>query len=106
MGHRFLRHVQRTALLALVVPLDSRDNAAELRSQRAELAHYSPELADRRHVVVLTKLDLAAAPPQDSLDLPAHTAVVAVSAAAHTGLDRLVATLFAQATVAGRTSGA
>ena len=106
LGHRFLRHVQRTALLALVVPLDSHDIAAELRSLRAELAHYSPELADRRHVVVLTKLDLAAAPPQDSLDLPAHTAVVAVSAAAHTGLDRLVATLFAQATVAGRTSGA
>ena len=106
LGHRFLRHVQRTALLALVVPLDSHDIAAELRSLRAELAHYSPELADRRHVVVLTKLDLAAAPPQDSLDLPARTAVVAVSAAAHTGLDRLVATLFAQVAAAGRTSGA
>ena len=106
LGHRFLRHVQRTSLLALVVPVDSADIVAELQSLQDELRQYSAGLVDRPQVVVLTKLDLALAPQPDYHDLVAaglglpHSAVVAVSAASHAGLDQLATMFFAEALAA------
>jgi GTP-binding protein len=63
LGDRFLRHVERTRLLvhlldgaALLDP--SRDVVAEYEVIRRELAAYSGELAARREIVLLNKLDL------------------------------------------------
>jgi GTP-binding protein len=63
LGDRFLRHVERTRLLvhlldgaALLDP--SRDLVREHEVIRRELAAYSPELAQRREIVFLNKLDL------------------------------------------------
>jgi GTPase len=63
LGDRFLRHVERTRLLvhlldgaALLDP--SRDLVAEYDVIRRELAAYSSELAARREIVLLNKLDL------------------------------------------------
>jgi GTPase len=62
LGHRFLRHVTRSAVLVHVLdlhPLEpGRDPEADLAALEAELAAYDPELADRPAMVVANKADL------------------------------------------------
>jgi GTP-binding protein len=62
LGHRFLRHLQRTRLLLHVVdlaPLDpDADPVADARAIVKELAQYDPALAEKPRWLVLNKLDL------------------------------------------------
>ncbi|WP_435011174.1 GTPase ObgE [Tundrisphaera lichenicola] len=61
LGHEFLRHVERTRLLVHLVdavPIDGSDPVANYRAIRNELEKYSPALAARPEVLVVTKLDL------------------------------------------------
>lgn len=61
LGHDFLRHVDRTRLLVHLVdaaPLDGSDPVANYRTIRQELEHYSPALARRPELLVITKLDV------------------------------------------------
>ena len=58
LGLQFLRHIERTRLLAFLIPIDSMDWQEEYDQLRSRLAAYSPELMDRQHCVVFTKLDL------------------------------------------------
>ena len=60
LGHQFLRHVERCALLLHLVDGSEGDAAAlaeRVRVLNAELARFSPELAVRKQLVVLNKLD-------------------------------------------------
>jgi len=62
LGDEFLRHVERTRVLLHLVevePHDGLDPAAAWRTIRAELAGYSPALAAKPELVVLTKADMA-----------------------------------------------
>ena len=64
LGHEFLRHVERTRLLVHLVdafPADGSDPAANYRTIRRELALYSPSLARRPELLVLTKMDVTGA---------------------------------------------
>jgi GTPase len=61
LGHEFLRHVERTRLLVHLVdaqPIDGSDPVANYRGIRRELELYSPALAARPELIVVTKLDL------------------------------------------------
>jgi GTPase len=58
LGHRFLRHIERTRTLALLVPVDDPDPQGTYYRLRSELRQYSEELASRPHCIVLTKEDL------------------------------------------------
>ena len=61
LGHEFLRHVERTRLLVHLVeavPIDGSDPVANYRTIRHELELYSPTLAQRPEILVVTKLDL------------------------------------------------
>jgi GTP-binding protein len=90
LGHVFLQHVERTRVLACLVPLDAVDPAAVVERLRRELVLYSDELARKPFVVVLTKQDLwPAADPLPRVEVPGAEAVLAVSAAGRQGLDRL-----------------
>ncbi len=60
LGHRFLRHVERTrGLLHLVTldPAEDREPLADYRALRHELAAFDPELAKRPELVALSKAD-------------------------------------------------
>src|SRR5439155_1655530 len=59
LGLKFLQHVERTRLVAVLVAVDSPDPQASYELLLREAASYSPELAAKPHVVVLTKLDLS-----------------------------------------------
>src|SRR5215831_8940041 len=64
LGHEFLRHVERTRVLVHLVeamPSDGSDPVANYRTIRHELELYSPRLAARPEVLVVTKLDLTGA---------------------------------------------
>ncbi len=61
LGQRFLRHVERTKLLAYVLDGAAPDPWKDLETVRKEVAEFSPELAARPHLVVVNKVDLAPA---------------------------------------------
>ena len=61
LGHRFLKHVQRTRLLLHLVSMgfdEAEEPAARYAAIREELAKFDPELAERPEVILLTKADL------------------------------------------------
>jgi GTP-binding protein len=61
LGHDFLRHIERTAVLVHVLdiaPLDGSDPASNYEVVRNELQEYSMELAEKPEVIVLNKIDL------------------------------------------------
>src|SRR5450755_2849250 len=64
LGHRFLRHLQRTRLLLHIVdiaPFDGEvDPVADARAIVKELKRYDPALAEKPRWLVLNKLDLVA----------------------------------------------
>ncbi|MFS8084100.1 MAG: GTPase ObgE [Acidobacteriota bacterium] len=60
LGHRFLRHVERTKLLLHLVDVSSasgRDPLSDYEVINGELAAYDPGLASRPQIVVATKID-------------------------------------------------
>ena len=67
LGHRFLRHLQRTGLLLHLVDLAPPDPAsdpvADARAIVRELARYDEALADKPRWLVLNKIDMV--PPED-----------------------------------------
>jgi GTP-binding protein len=61
LGHRFLQHVERVSVLAMMVcasPGEDRSPEGDYEVLLRELAAYSPELAERPRVLVLGKADL------------------------------------------------
>jgi GTP-binding protein len=88
LGHRFLRHLDRTRALVVVVDLSRHDPAADLQTVRGELAAHDPGLATRPWIVVGTKADLV-----DDAEAAAFTLApdsLAVSGLTGEGIDRLV----------------
>lgn len=58
LGLRFLRHIERNALLLFMVPADSADIHNEYKILLNELAQFNPELLDKQKVIAITKCDL------------------------------------------------
>lgn len=58
LGHYFLRHIERNALLLFLVPADSQDIAADYQVLLGELRKYNPELLDKRRLLAISKSDL------------------------------------------------
>ncbi|MCC6826134.1 MAG: GTPase ObgE [Acidobacteria bacterium] len=60
LGHRFLRHVERTKLILHLVDISSlsgRDPVSDYEVINRELAKYDANLAEREQIVVATKID-------------------------------------------------
>ena len=58
LGLRFLRHIERNAMLLFMIPADSKDIAAEYKILLKELKQYNPELLDKKRVIAVTKSDM------------------------------------------------
>ena len=58
LGHRFLRHIERNALLLFMVPIDSTNIEKEYEILLNELKLYNPELLDKERVLAITKSDM------------------------------------------------
>ena len=57
-GIRFLRHIERNAVLLFMVSAEEEDIPAEYRTLLGELAEFNPELLDKDRVLAVTKCDL------------------------------------------------
>ena len=91
LGLQFLRHIERTRVLAFLIPIDAMDWQEEYDQLRREIESYSIELAQKPHCVVFTKMDLFANEPAPPINAPDAFGVFAISAAARVGLDTLLA---------------
>jgi GTPase len=102
LGHRFLRHIQRTAVLLFVLAVDASgegDPLDDYRTLEAELAAFDPVLAARPRLVALNKIDL---PASREAEVPLRgalaaegTALLICSAATTEGMDALKAAMIA-----------
>lgn len=98
LGHEFLRHIERTALILHVVDVtggyEGRDAVEDYRTINAELAAYAQELAVRPQIVVANKCDMP--DTQDAIARLREAALAdghqffEVSAVTGQGLDALV----------------
>jgi GTP-binding protein len=99
LGHAFLRHVERTRVLAHVVDLGAADPERDFQTVREELRLHDEALLDKPTLVVANKLDLPAARAALESFRAARgregPPVVAVSATAGQGLPDLVRALAA-----------
>ena len=83
LGHRFLRHLERTKVLVHLVDVSGasgRDPAADLDTLRRELELFAPSLAEKPQIVAANKIDAvtdrsgaaAQAGRAKSIELPCH----------------------------------
>jgi GTP-binding protein len=103
LGDRFLRHIERTRVLVHLLDVgamlfEERDLLRDYEAIRHELGRYSPELLDRRELVVLNKIDLIADRPklkrvEDALGARGLT-VLSLSGATGEGIAELVQAMF------------
>ncbi len=102
LGHRFLKHVERVAVLAFLVTVapgeDGRDPLADYQTLVAELGQYSTDLLEKPRVLVLSKIDLpdAKAFEDEVAAMAAEQGIpfFPISAVTNVGLDPLVYALF------------
>ncbi|MGM9846366.1 MAG: GTPase ObgE [Muribaculaceae bacterium] len=58
LGLRFLRHIERNAVLLFMVPADSNDIAADYEILLNELARFNPQLMDKPRLLAVSKSDM------------------------------------------------
>ena len=87
LGLKFLKHIERTKVLAILLPANSPDLKREYNILMNELKKFSPVLAEKPKVVVISKMDIA---PEGFL-LPKFRGVkvVSISSVAQQGLEAL-----------------
>ncbi len=96
LGHDFLRHIERTAVLLHLIDSYSDDIAGSYHIIRKELESHSPELAARPEIVVLTKaegldeemISMQMATLGEIVD--SSVPVFAISATAHQGITEVL----------------
>ena len=101
LGLRFLRHIERNAVLLFMVPATSRDIRAEYEILLSELEKYNPELLTKARILAISKIDLPRLdeetgeelPPLSTLISPLSTElgipVVAISSHTGEGIEQL-----------------
>jgi len=100
LGLQFLRHIERTKILAILIAADSPDIADEYRTLIEELQQFDKGLLEKPRMVIITKMDIAA----EELEIPALEStvrVLSISAVSGEGLKELKDELWRE--VSGRT---
>ena len=98
LGLRFLRHIERNAVLLFMVPATSEDIKAEYHILLHELEQYNPELLTKARILAISKTDVPRvdeegnelpAPDCDALSRELDIPVVAISSLTGQGIDEL-----------------
>lgn len=91
LGLRFLRHIERNAILLFMVPADSDDIRQEYGILLNELKKYNPGLMDKQRVLAVTKSDMLDPELTEALrkELPVDVKSVFISAVSGSGIAEL-----------------
>lgn len=88
LGHQFLRHVERTRVLVILIDASADDPSEAYRTLVAELRDYGRGLSEKPRLVAMNKTDLLGGAPPPEIDAGGDR-IVAVSGLTGAGLDEL-----------------
>lgn len=96
LGLRFLRHIERNAVLLFMVPADANDIVAEYKVLLAELEKFNPQLMDKHRILAISKSDMLDDELMEEIKatLPDDIPHVFISAVTGQGLTELKDTLW------------
>lgn len=91
LGHRFLRHIERNAILLFMISADSLDIQNEYEILLNELKKHNPELLDKQRILAISKSDLLDDELKNEIrsTLPEGIPHIFISSVAQLGLDQL-----------------
>jgi GTP-binding protein len=91
LGHRFLRHIERNALLLFLIPADSADHKKEFEILVGELEKYNPEMLQKDFIIAISKSDMLDDELKAAIvkELPENIPHIFISSATQTGLTQL-----------------
>jgi GTP-binding protein len=91
LGHRFLRHIERNALLLFLIPADSADHKKEFAILVGELEKYNPEMLQKDFIIAISKSDMLDDELKAAIvkELPENIPHIFISSATQTGLTQL-----------------
>jgi GTP-binding protein len=91
LGHRFLRHIERNAVLLFVIPADSPDHLKEFNILVNELEQYNPEMLDKQFLIAISKSDMLDDELKTAIsaELPEDVPHVFISSVTQSGLQEL-----------------
>ena len=91
LGLRFLRHIERNAVLLFMVPADSDDIKADYKVLLRELHEFNPDLSDKSRVLAISKSDMLDDELREEIakTLPTDLPTVFISAVTGQGLTEL-----------------
>lgn len=91
LGHRFLRHIERNALLLFMIPADSEDYAKSYDVLLEELRKFNPDLLDKERVLAVSKSDLIDEELEAEIvkELPTDIEHIFISAVSGKGIQEL-----------------
>ena len=91
LGYRFLRHIERNAVLLFMIPADTDDILKEYQILLNELTQYNPDLLDKERLLAITKCDLLDDELMSELkdEFPKDIKVVCISSVSQQGLTEL-----------------
>ena len=91
LGLRFLRHIERNAVLLFMIPADSDDIRHEYAVLSHELETFNPDLATKPRVLAITKCDMLDDELMEQMrpDLPEGVECLFISSVAQQGLTQL-----------------
>jgi len=91
LGHRFLRHIERNAVLLFLIPADSKDHRKEFDILLNELKEYNPEMLQKDFLIAVSKSDMLDDELKQAIkkELPDNIPHVFVSSVTQQGLVEL-----------------
>jgi len=91
LGHRFLRHIERNAILLFMIPADSDDHKKEFDILRNELEQYNPDMLQKDFIIAISKSDMLDDELKEAIskELPKNVPHVFISSVTNTGLSTL-----------------
>lgn len=91
LGLRFLRHIERNAVLLFMVPADADDISEQYQILLNELKQFNPQLADKQRVLAISKSDMLDDELREAIaeTLPEGVPCVFISAVTGQGITEL-----------------
>ncbi len=91
LGHRFLRHIERNAVLLFLIPADSNDHIKEFDILVSELEQYNPELLHKQFIIAISKSDMLDDELKEAIEkeLPKNIPHLFISSVTNKGLTEL-----------------